>query len=128
MARPALARLEVELEGAVALADAAHGVERLGRERRAPEVGVNHHARRVDDRPQRGLASPDERGLQAFDDERGGKLAGAGLGVSRDQRGTKAADFLVEHLAYAAAPVHARKGLHRRQPQQVIDRRDDARP
>ena len=51
-----------------------------------------------------------------------------GLGPARHERRPQAADFLVEHLAHAAHAVGVGERLDGWQPQQVIDRRDDARP
>ena len=71
VARPALASFEVVLQIGVASTDPGHGRQRRGAERRAPEVGVNDHAGRVDCATQRGLSRPSKLFGQLVGQDRG---------------------------------------------------------
>src|SRR5437660_1823701 len=60
MPRAALAAVEIVLEIGVALGDFAHGGDGALGERRPTQVGIDDHAGRVDDAPQRGTLPLDQ--------------------------------------------------------------------
>ena len=115
-------------EIAVAGADALHGRQRVARERRPPEVRVDHDPGGVDHRPGATSRRCCQPGGQSLDQQRAGELARARLRLSRANSVRKRGDFGVESLTHPSRAVSSRQRLHLVQLQQVIDRRDDARP
>ena len=86
LTRAARTRVEVVLEVRVAAADLDDAVERRRRERRPAEIGVDQHAGRVEDAPQRGTGSGGELRQRRLD-EVARIPARADLGAGAIERG-----------------------------------------
>ena len=98
LARPAGAFGEVVLEVRVAAADVAHALERGLGQRRAPEVRVDDHARRVQHPPQPGAPGGLELGAQAL-----GEVARLAAGP----------DLLARRVEHAPGGVDRERVVHR---------------
>ncbi len=115
LSRAARARIEVELEIRVRGADLGDTLERHRRERRAPEVGMDDHAGRVQHATQPGRREPGELGAGRLGDV-------AGLLARLDR-----CACLVERTARSRGRERARSCREHLVGEQPVDRREVAK-